>query len=278
CKLVATMKTMHAFTNAAALTPATRIYRRFMYRWTARKADAIISNSTSQTQDLKRFLNYEESKIKLVYEAIDHQTFRPASSADLKKNKQYLKKLGIHSPFILFVSSLYKYKNAETLIEAFAGIENRKYLLVIVGYPREKAYFERLKNLVSKLNLTEKVIFTGGVSHDETAIFYQSAELFVYPSKYETFGLTVLEAMACGCPVITSNVSSMPEIAGGAAWFFDPLSPAELAFSIRKILGESRLRNELIDKGLKRAKEFTWRKTAEKTLESFRFAYSENHK
>ena len=104
----------------------------------------------------------------------------------------------------------------------------RKYDLVIAGYPREKKYYESLQSLVIKKGINNKVIFTGGVNHKEVAGLYQNAFLFVYPSHYETFGLTILEAMACGCPVIASNTSSIPEIGGDAALYFNPTNPYEL--------------------------------------------------
>ncbi len=266
CKLVVTMKTMHVYTNPRELTRSTVFYRKLLYRLTVKKADAIISNSISQSNDLKKYLNVEERKIKLVYEALDHSLFRPAKdSVPLKIN---LKKYGISKPYILFVSSLFPYKNAETLIQAFAQIKSQEPapMLVIAGFKRDEGYYRKLTDLVTENQLQQDVVFTGGLDHEQLAKFYQGASVFVYPSYYETFGLTILEAMACGCPVITTNVSSMPEIAGNAALLFNPKGTGELSKQILRILSDACLRNELIAKGLHRAGEFTWRKTAENTL------------
>jgi len=267
CKLVVTMKTMHVYTNPSQLPVSTVLYRRMIYHWTIRRANVIISNSQRFSQDLQKYLNVPDTKLKLVYEALDHSLFFPLkekSSLDFE-----LTSLGIRRPFILFVSSLWPYKNAETLIDAFAPFvkAHPEYMLVIVGYAREENYFRKLTDLVRKHGIVESVIFAGGLTHDIVAKLYQTASVFVYPSLYETFGLTILEAMACGCPVITSNVSAMPEIAGSAAIFFDPRSSGELYDKLEKVVTDQSLHQELVSKGLSRAAEFTWEKTARRTLD-----------
>ncbi len=269
CKLVITMKTMHAYTNPNELPFSTLLYRRLIYPWTIKKADAIISNSKSHAKDLKKYLNVPNNKIKLVYEAIDHSIFFPIKDKTVFDPE--LSSFGLKRPFILFVSSLWPYKNAETLVDAYAMFKQQcpKYMLVIVGFARERNYLMKLKERASKHSISESVVFTGGVPHTILAKFYQTASVFVYPSLYETFGLTILEAMACGCPVITSNVSSMPEIAGGAAVLFDPRNTEKLNQKLRKVLSDEKIKEIITNKGLKRASEFTWEKTAKKTLEAF---------
>ncbi len=268
CKLVVTMKTMHAYTNPAELPLKTLLYRRLVYKWTVKKADKIISNSRSHTEDLLKYLPLKESKIALVYEALDHNLFKPID--DPAGFDDVLRSLGIHRPFILFVSSLWPYKNAETLISAFAKIRTqlKEYQLVIAGFARDQQYLSSLKEQVSALGIQKKVLFTGGLVHEKLARLYQTATVFVYPSLYETFGLTILEAMACGCPVITSNVSSMPEIAGDAAILFEPGDADELASKILTLLTHNELYRERREAGLKRAGEFTWRQTAIDTLQA----------
>lgn len=268
CKLVVTMKTMHAYTNPKELPFSTLFYRRMTYRFTVKKTDIIISNSISHSRDLKQYLGVPDHKIRLVYEAIDHSIFSPVE--DKTAFDADLTAFGIKRPFILFVSSLWPYKNAETLIDAFAVIKKQhpEYMLVLAGYAREESYLRKLKNLIHQHGITDSVVFTGGVSHDILAKFYQTASVFVYPSLYETFGLTILEAMACGCPVITSNISAMPEIAGNAALLFNPRDPEELSRKIASILTDGDLRRNLIHKGLQRAGEFTWENTAWRTLEA----------
>jgi len=271
CRLVVTMKTMHAYTNPRDLAFPTLLYRRLTYGWTARKADAIISNSESHSGNLKKYLNIPDRKIRLVYEALDHSVFFPAQGKPaLDKG---LSELEIKRPFILFVSSLWPYKNAETLIEAFAKVrkERKNLMLVIAGYSREESYIAKLGGIIRHHNISDSVVFTSGVSHDVLAKLYQSAEVFVYPSLYETFGLTILESMACGCPVITSNISSMPEIAGEAALLFSPRDVGALSDKILSVLEDGGLRKRMIEKGIRRASQFTWENTARKTLDAFLF-------
>ena len=142
--------------------------------------------------------------------------------------------------------------------------------LVILGAERDQKYSAELHELAAELGIADDIVFVGGVPNEETVHFYRAADLLVYPSFNETFGLPILEAMACACPVVTSNVSSMPEIAGGAAILTDPHDPSAIARSILEALGSevARLRTE----GLRRAQKFTWGATAEATLNVYRQA------
>lgn len=273
CSVVSTIKTMHAFTNPSSMSKLKQYYREILGKRTVKRASLIISNSQSNTQDILEYFPVKKNKIRLVYEALDHSIFKP--TLDKSVNHDFLKKHKIVKPFILFVSSLYKYKNAETLISAYSKLESRiNYQLVIVGFPREQDYYLKLLSNVKELGLTENIIFTGGVPLEDTAKFYQSAEVFVYPSKYETFGLTILESMACGCPVITSNVSSMPEIGGEAAIYIDPIDEYELSQKLNQILESVEKRNSLIEAGIKRADLFDWNVTAKNTLDVYREAFN----
>jgi glycosyltransferase involved in cell wall biosynthesis len=271
CRVVSTNKTMHAFTEPDSMSVLKRRYRVALGSHTAIRASLIISNSDSNTRDILKFLPVRPERIRKVYEAVDHRVFFPQDDSGI--HRKYLAKFGIGGPFILFVSSLYKYKNAETLIRAFANLSLRyEYQLVIVGYPRETDYHVFLGKLINELGLQQRVVLVGGVPLAETARFYQSAAVFVYPSYYETFGLTIIEAMACGSPVITSNTSSMPEIGGDAALYFNPRDDRELTALLELILqspGERQKRRSL---GIDRAKQFTWKKTAQETLAVFREA------
>jgi len=265
--LVLHMKTMHAYTDPEALGLAPRAYRRMNYPRSARVADAIIINSESLRSEIERYLDVDPRKLKLIYEAVDHDLFKPAD-AELAKRK--LEKFGVTKPFVLFVSSLWRYKNCDGLLRAWVTarheLEGRQ--LVIVGHGRDETYAAELRSLAAELGIAEDVVFVGGVPLEETAHFYQAAEVLVYPSFNETFGLPILEAMACGCPVVTSNVSAMPEIAGGAALLCDPTDPASIARAMVDAAGPhwDRLRHL----GLQRANQFTWGSTAAATLDVYR--------
>jgi glycosyltransferase involved in cell wall biosynthesis len=167
------------------------------------------------------------------------------------------------------VSSLWPYKNCDGLLRAFAlakpDLDGHR--LVVVGPGRDAAYVAQLKALADELGIGDDVVWVGGVPLEETVHFYRAADVFVYPSQNETFGLTILEAMACGCPVVTSDCSAMPETAGGAAYLADPDDPDSIA---KAILRACERGDELRPLGLVRAAEFTWAHTAKETLEVYR--------
>jgi glycosyltransferase involved in cell wall biosynthesis len=265
--LVIHLKTMHAFTTPESLPRLPRTYRRLNYPRSARIADAIIINSQSLRSEVQRYLDVDEKKLKLIYEAVDHSLFKPGdASAAQAKVASY----GVTKPFVLFVSSLWAYKNCDGLIRAWAlarsELAGRQ--LAIVGAGRDEKYTEQLHSLAAELGIAEDVVFVGGIELAETVRFYQSADVFVYPSFNETFGLPILEAMACGCPVVTSNTSAMPETAGGAAVLADPKDPSSIARAILNAIGPGR--DRLRDDGLRRAGQFTWGATAASTLEVYR--------
>jgi glycosyltransferase involved in cell wall biosynthesis len=265
--LVIHMKTMHAFTAPEAIRPLPRLYRRLNYPRTARAAKAIIINSKSLRSEIEQHLSVDPRKLKLIYEAVDHDLFNPRDGGGARA---VVESHGVTKPFVLFVSSLWPYKNCEGLLRAWAlargELGDRQ--LAIVGPARDEKYAAQLRSLVAELGISADVIFVGGVPLDETARFYQAADVLVYPSFNETFGLPILEAMACGCPVVTSNTSAMPEIAGGAAVLSDPKDPASIARAIIEAAAPSR--DRLRDAGLKRAGEFTWAATAASTLDVYR--------
>ena len=179
-------------------------------------------------------------------------------------------KFGVTKSFVLFVSSLWRYKNCDGLLRAWvtAREQLRADQLAIVGHGRDETYAAELRALAAELGIADDVVFVGGVPLEETARFYQAADLLVYPSFNETFGLPILEAMACGCPVVTSNVSAMPEIAGGAALLCDPKDPASIARAIVDAAGPHA--DHLRHLGLQRAAQFTWGATAAATLDVYR--------
>jgi glycosyltransferase involved in cell wall biosynthesis len=263
--LVIHMKTMHAFTAPEAIGPLPRMYRRLNYPRTARAAKAIIINSHSLRSEIEQYLNVDPAKLKLIYEAVDHDLFKPG---DADAARAAVASHGITKPFVLFVSSLWPYKNCDGLLRAWALVRHElgDRQLAIVGPGRDEKYLAELRSLAAELDITADVVFVGGVPLQETVSFYRAADVFVYPSLNETFGLPILEAMACGCPVVTSDTSAMPEIAGGAAVLCDPKDPASIARAIAEAAGQDRLR----DQGLRRASQFTWAATGAATLDVYR--------
>ena len=267
--LVLHFKTMHAYTAPEAIKPLPRLYRQMNYPRSARVADAIIINSESLRSEIQRYLKVDPRKLKLIYEAVDHDLFRPGDADAARAN---VARYGITRPFVLFVSSLWPYKNCDGLLRAWAlarsELGDRQ--LAVVGHARDQKYLASLRSLAAELGIASDVVFVGGVSLEETVSFYRAADVFVYPSLNETFGLPILEAMACGCPVVTSDASAMPETAGGAAVLADPSDPASIAKAIIEALGPGT--DRMRDLGLSRAAQFTWGATAAATLDVYREA------
>jgi glycosyltransferase involved in cell wall biosynthesis len=266
--LVIHMKTMHAFTTPKAISPLPRLYRQLNYPRSVRAAEAVIINSESLRAEIQRYLTVDAGKLKLVYEAVDHDLFKPG---DAEAARAHLRRYyGVTKPFVLFVSTLWPYKNCEGLLRAWAlsrfELGNRQ--LVIVGGGQDEKYVASLHLLADQLGIAKDVVFVGKVPLEETVRFYQAADVFVYPSVNETFGLPILEAMACGCPVVTSDVSAMPETAGGAAILADAAAPASIGRAIVEAAGPGR--DRLRDLGFRRAAQFTWTATAAATLDVYR--------
>jgi glycosyltransferase involved in cell wall biosynthesis len=271
--LVVHIKTMHAYTAPASVRLPARVYRRLSYPRTARVADAVIINSESLRREVQQYLDIDPGKLHLIPEAVDHEVFRPGDREEAWRH--VTARYGITKPFILFVSSLWPYKNCAGLLRAFAaakaGLGDRQ--LAVVGPGRDAAYVAGLRALAGELGIAADVVWVGGVPLEETVHFYRSADVFVYPSFNETFGLPLLEAMASACPVVTSDTSAMPETAGGAALLADPRDPESIAQAIVTACGPEGERLRLA--GPRRAGEFTWTATAERTLAVYRAVHRE---
>ena len=270
--LVVHFKTLHAYTTPQAIRLAVRLYRRMNYPRTAKVADAIIINSESLRREVMHYLDVDPAKLHLIPEAVDHEVFRPGDRDQAWHHVST--RYGVSKPFVLFVSSLWPYKNCEGLLRAFAAAKSDlgDRQLVVVGPGRDVEYVAELRALADQLGITEDVVWVGGVRLEETVHFYRCADVLVYPSFNETFGLPILEAMATACPVVTSDTSAMPETAGGCALLADPKNPGSLADAIVKACGPEGER--LRAAGPERAGEFTWGATAERTLAVYREVYA----
>jgi len=255
--------------------PQTRPYRVFLiYKYllprTLRKADKIIAVSNSTKSDLIKFFNLPSEKIEVIYEAADER-FKVLIDDDVRDIKQ---KYNLTFPFILYVSGLAPHKNLITLIKAFHKVKPKgiDHKLVITGKKRWK--YKEIFDSIDALHLQDDVIFTGYVPDEDLPGLYNAADLFVYPSLYEGFGLPPLEAMACGCPVIVSNTSSLSEVVGDSGILFDPYDVEELADCILNVLKNIKFKEKMIKKGLSRAKLFSWEKCTKSTLCVYEEVYS----
>ncbi|MEK7159899.1 MAG: glycosyltransferase family 1 protein [Patescibacteria group bacterium] len=235
--------------------------------WTAysvKNAKKILTISEFSKNDIIKEYEVEPKDIIVTYPGIRenesskvHNVYKAESMKDLNK------KFGINKEYILFVGTLQPRKNIEKLIEAFSKID-KDIFLVIVG--KKGWLYDDILKAPQKFGILEKVKFLDFVSDSELPSLYKNALCFVLPSLYEGFGLPVLEAMKNGCPVITSNVSSLPEAGGDAALYFDPENTDEISKTIEKVIEDKNLREEMIKKGYLQVKKFSWEKTAKQTL------------
>ena len=233
-------------------------------------ADIIIAISHHGKKEILKYFDINEAKIKVIHLAAN-DIFKPK---DEEAKKAVLEKYDISQDYIFNLGTLEPRKNIKTLIEAYArllSIVKSKNLLVIGG-GRGWLHSE-IDKLVKSLNLQQYIKFIGYVKEEDLPALYSAAKLFVYPSLYEGFGLPVLEAMACGTPVITSNSSSLPEIAGDAALLVEPTDNRQLADYILKLIDDEKLRHQMSSKGLEQAKKFSWGKTARETLDIYEKTY-----
>lgn len=228
------------------------------------KCDGIITVSEFSKKDISKAFNYPEHKIFVTHLASE-DIYRPLDKDTCGKyiNKNY----GINDDFILYIGGFSPRKNILGLIEAFSKlVENRnKNLKLIIGGNKGISY-EKYKTRAEELGISNQVIFPGFIPLEDLPMFYSACEFFVYPSFYEGFGLPPLEAMACGTPVIASNITSMPEILGDSALLINPYNIDELYQAMKSLLEDEGLRLSLILRGIVKNAQFNWNQTAKDTL------------
>lgn len=246
-----------------------RFYLSLFTRLSARRARRIIAISESTKRDVVRLLGVPPEKVEVVCCGID-EAFRPLAEDQVAA---FRSKRGLPERFILFVGTIEPRKNVTKLIEAFATLRycDLAPLKLVIGGAKGWFYDDVFAR-VEELGLEGQVMFPGYIPVSKLPLWYNAAELFVYPSLYEGFGLPPLEAMACGTPVVTANTSSLPEVVGQAGLTVDPLDVEELAEAMRQVLDDEALRQEMRERGLQRAKGFSWTKTAQETVQVYRRA------
>lgn len=230
--------------------------------WTAysvKNAKKVLTISEFSKNDIINEYKIAKNDVEVTYPGIK-------ANLDLKRKENMndlSKKFGINKEYILFVGTLQPRKNIEKLIEAFSKLD-KDILLIIVG--KKGWLYEDILKAPEKYGVLEEVKFLDFVEDNELPLLYKNALCFVLPSLYEGFGLPVLEAMKNGCPVITSNVSSLPEAGGDAAMYFNPEDSDDIAKAIKKVVEDKTLREEMVKKGFVQVKKFSWEKTATQTL------------
>lgn len=243
------------------------------YRWTAwifraaaslavRRASHVIAISESTKADLVHLFGTSPEKITVTYLAADER-FHPLERKDCER---VLQRYGLPRGYILYLGINKPHKNLVFLLEVFSELDT-EVKLVLAG--KEDPRYPEARQEAERLNLGESVVFLGEVADNDLPMLYNGAELFVFPSLHEGFGLPVLEAIACGTPVVCSNTSSLPEIVADAALTLDPLDREAWVAALMEVLEKEALRAEMREKGLKRAAAFSWEETARRTWEVY---------
>jgi glycosyltransferase involved in cell wall biosynthesis len=229
------------------------------------KADFIIAISSFTKDMLIKKLKCDPAKVKVVLYGLDHQLFRPAGVTEAFYDQYGLDPA---DRYLLYVGSENPRKNLARLFQAFARIKEifPSVHLLKIGTPEYMTQFAQLETLCKELDISDSIHFINHPPQEDLVRFYNLAEIFLFPSLYEGFGMPPLEAMACGTPVICSNASSLPEVVGEAAILVDPMDIEAWVEAIGDLLDNRALRDELHEKSLDRAWEFTWKRTAEETL------------
>ena len=240
------------------------LYRKFVVPAIVKKSRYIITVSNYEKDVIMKKLNVSEEKIKVVYNAVNKKFNNNYTSAEIKDFKE---KYHLPEQFILFLGNTAPKKNTNNAVDAYIKYcDNFSEPMPMVILDYDKSLLEEKLKKCNRQELLKNFIFLGFIASDEMPLMYNAATLFLYPSLRESFGLPILEAMGCGTPVITSNTSSMPEVSGNAALLVDPFSTNDIAEKIAEILTNVSLKNDLIQKGIVRAAEFTWKRSAENLL------------
>jgi glycosyltransferase involved in cell wall biosynthesis len=244
-----------------------RVYLRLLARRSAQQARRIIAVSESTKRDLVAHYGLSPAKVDVIPNGVD-PSFQPLPAAQVAS---FRAQRTLPERLILFVGTLEPRKNVAALVQAYARLPEPRPPLVLIG--GRGWLYDDLFRQIEALNLSDQVRHVGYVPAEDLPLWYNVATLFVYPSLYEGFGLPVLEAMACGVPVVTSSTSSLPEVVGPAGLLVDPANVEDLAGAMERALSDPALCAEMRSAGLERARQFSWRRTAAATVDSYWLAH-----
>lgn len=230
------------------------------FKFALKRSEKIITPSNYVKTQIINEWNINEEKIIVTYEGVEEELLK--KTVNINKS---LDKYGVKKPFIFYAGNAHPHKNIDRLITAFIELKKDHPNLQLVLSGKENFFWKRTKEKYNQ----KDIIYTGFISDEELVAFYKSAETYVFPSLEEGFGIPLLEAMACGCPVVSSNAGSLTEVGGDAAYYFDPKNINDLIEKINQVLSDQNLRKDLIEKGNKRCKQFSWKKMAKETLKIY---------
>ena len=249
-------------------TRANRAFLRVAMPLFVRRADAIIAVSQHTRRDLLEVYATPPQKVYVVVEGIDER-FRPAGEADIRRVKE---RYSIRRPYLLMVGTLEPRKNHALAFRALARLKAEGWPHCLVAVGGGGWLFDAVQRQVESLQLSDDVIFAGHVADADLPALYSGADCFLMPSLYEGFGIPVLEAMACGAPVVCSKVSSLPEVAGEAARFIEPLTAEGLADAVRQVLSNPKMADKMLSDGMRQAGRYRWQRAADETVQVYRAA------
>ncbi|HZI66901.1 MAG TPA: glycosyltransferase family 1 protein [Thermoanaerobaculia bacterium] len=249
--------------NRAAL-----IYARVMIRRALVRADRIITVSYNSKRDLVDYFGIAPSRVEVIYNGVSPRFHPDVAEEDRRRVRE---KYGLTRPYLLFLGGEKPHKNAQNVVRAFAEARRRRadlpHSLVLAGpMPGNAA---RIDALIAALDVGRAIVRPGRIAEEDLPPLFAGADVLLYPTLYEGFGLPVVEAMACGTPVLTSSTSALQEIAGGYAYLVDPLDVDAIARGIVLLTTDPKVRSDFVELGRKRARDFSWEKAAERTLEVY---------
>lgn len=269
CPVVLTVHDLIGALFPKQFPPIARFYWGWWLPHSVRWADAIITDSENTRHDIQRLTGISSNRVTVIPLGVDPRFFEPNTQQDLDDIQR---SYDLPPEFLLYIGTLEPRKGLDTLLSAFSHLAADIDIdLVIVG--KKGWATDPIFQQVTNLGLASRIHFTGYVPDDDLPALYRAADLFVFPSRYEGFGLPPLEAMACSTPVICSNASSLPEVVGDSAITVPPDDVIALTHAIRDVLANPEIQVELKKRGLKRASLFTWDETARKTVKVYENLY-----
>jgi glycosyltransferase involved in cell wall biosynthesis len=255
-KLIVTLHDVAFLTYPKSFTTLFRLYYKFIIPINIKRADKIITVSQSSKSEIEKYYPNAKGKVKVIHLGVNSIFKR----LEIQKKKQ-----------ILYVGSMNERKNFSSVLKACIMLNRSDYVLLMVGnFSSSFALDDVTKTLIETAKSNPNIEFKSDVSNDELVKIYNESMLFIFPSFYEGFGLPVLEGMACGAPVVCSDATSLSEVGGDAVVYCDPYDVGDIKEKMEMVLDDEKLQTEMIEKGLERAKQFTWEKSAKKHLEVFK--------
>lgn len=238
-------------------------------------ADKIIAISENTKNDIVKEIGVDPERIEVIYCGLDEKFLEPCTREEIDNVKE---KFGIKEDYIFYLCNKFPHKNLKGLIRGFSEIVKNtdiKEILVLSGKVVDSNEESEITKLIHELGIIDRIKFIGHLEESDVVPFYSGAKLLAYPSFYEGFGIPPLEAMACGVPVVASNISSIPEIVGDAAFLVDPYSVDSIAHGLITVLREEDVRSSLIEKGRSRVERFSWKESASRTLKLYERTYED---